>query len=316
MEAPISIGKGLPLGKAEGVTSWVTSYIVTESSAFPSWSISYIMSIISGLESWHGNLGIVSRLLLYSSLVSSFAVTWSWSSGRRVNRATMSRYILLLSATLLALFSLAPGQKTTTTTTSALDSAYTIPPDADVGQPIIPNVVDPEAINPQSVCPGYRAFNVKSTSNGFTADLTLAGDACNVYGNDIESLSLIVEYQAVDRLHVEILPRYIGSENYTWFILPEELIPKPHVEGDSDSYASSSDLNFTWSNEPTFSFKITRKSTGDILFNTEGSELVYEDQFIEFGSSLPENYNLYGLGEVIHGFRLGNNLTRKIVHFV
>ncbi|KAI2628098.1 glycoside hydrolase family 31 protein [Hypomontagnella submonticulosa] len=222
----------------------------------------------------------------------------------------MSRYILLLSATLLALFSLAPGQKTTTTTTSALDSAYTIPPDADVGQPIIPNVVDPEAINPQSVCPGYRAFNVKSTSNGFTADLTLAGDACNVYGNDIESLSLIVEYQAVDRLHVEILPRYIGSENYTWFILPEELIPKPHVEGDSDSYASSSDLNFTWSNEPTFSFKITRKSTGDILFNTEGSELVYEDQFIEFGSSLPENYNLYGLGEVIHGFRLGNNLTR------
>jgi hypothetical protein len=38
---------------------------------------------------------------------------------------------------------------------------------------------------------------------------------------------------------------------------------------------------------------------------------VYEDQFIEFASPLPENYNLYGLGEVIHGFRLGNNLTSK-----
>jgi alpha-glucosidase (family GH31 glycosyl hydrolase) len=26
----------------------------------------------------------------------------------------------------------------------------------------------------------------------------------------------------------------------------------------------------------------------------------------------PENYNVYGLGEVIHGLRLGNNLTRII----
>jgi alpha-glucosidase len=38
--------------------------------------------------------------------------------------------------------------------------------------------------------------------------------------------------------------------------------------------------------------------------------LVYENQFIEFVSALPENYNLYGLGEVIHGLRMGNNFTR------
>ncbi|KAI0384220.1 glycoside hydrolase family 31 protein [Hypomontagnella monticulosa] len=309
MEAPISKGRGILLGKGEGVTSWVTSYTVTESLTFPSRLISYIMSIASGLEAWHGNLGTASRLLLYSSLVSSFAVTWSWSSGR-LNRSTMKRYILVLLATLFTLFSLAPGQETSTSTTSASDSVYSIPPDADVGQPIIPNIVDPQAIDPQSVCPGYKASNVKTTSNGITADLTLAGDACNVYGTDIESLSLVVEYQAVDRLHVEILPRYIGAENHTWFILPEVLVPKPQVEGDCDGYASDSDLKFTWTNEPTFSFKVTRKSTNDVLFNTEGSKLVYENQFIEFGSSLPENYNLYGLGEVIHGFRLGNNLTR------
>ncbi|KAI1137277.1 glycoside hydrolase family 31 protein [Hypoxylon sp. FL0543] len=222
----------------------------------------------------------------------------------------MARYILMLSVTLLALFSLTPGQQTSSTTTAALDSAYTLPPDANIGQAIIPNIADPQAVNPQSVCPGYKASNVKESSSRFTADLTLAGNACNVYGTDIEALSLVVEYQAVDRLHVEIQPRYIGTENYTWFILPDELIPKPHVEGNPDSYASSSDLGFAWSNDPTFSFKVTRKSTGDVLFTTEGSQLVYEDQFIEFGSSLPDNYNLYGLGEVIHGFRLGNNFTR------
>ena len=74
----------------------------------------------------------------------------------------------------------------------------------------------------------------------------------------------------------------------------------------------NSDLNFVWSNNPSFSFTIFRLSTGDVLFSTEGKKLVFENQFIEFASSLPENYNLYGLGETIHGLRLGNNFTKTI----
>lgn len=73
-----------------------------------------------------------------------------------------------------------------------------------------------------------------------------------------------------------------------------------------------SDLIFHWSNEPTFSFTFARKSSGDVIFSTKGTVLVYENQFIEFVSSLPENYNLYGLGERIHGLRLGNNFTATI----
>ena len=57
---------------------------------------------------------------------------------------------------------------------------------------------------------------------------------------------------------------------------------------------------------------VTRKSTGDVLFNTTGTKLVYEDQFIEFVTNMPENYNVYGLGERIHGLRLGNNFTATI----
>ena len=49
-----------------------------------------------------------------------------------------------------------------------------------------------------------------------------------------------------------------------------------------------------------------------VLFSTEGTKLVFENQFVEFASSLPENYNLYGLGESIHGLRLGNNSTKTI----
>lgn len=73
-----------------------------------------------------------------------------------------------------------------------------------------------------------------------------------------------------------------------------------------------SDLQFDWSNDPTFSFSVTRRSTGDVLFDTSESVLVYENQFIEFVSALPTDYNVYGLGERIHGLRLGNNFTATI----
>lgn len=200
---------------------------------------------------------------------------------------------------------------TTTATTTSYREVFTIPAEADVGQPLLPNILDPEAVDMQTVAPGYTASNLQNSSSGFTADLNLAGSAVNVYGTDIENLTLTVEYQSRGRLHVEIQPRYIGPENETWFTLPEAIVPKPAASSDEVVSPEGSDFDLSWSNDPTFSFTVKRKSTGDTLFTTKGSKLVYEDQFIEFASPLPDNYNLYGLGEVIHGLRLGNNLTSE-----
>ncbi|KAK4151087.1 hypothetical protein C8A00DRAFT_45655 [Chaetomidium leptoderma] len=200
-----------------------------------------------------------------------------------------------------------PGQ-----TAAGQAPVFTLPSSADVGKPVLPNIKDPKAVDAQVVCPGYTVSHSRETETGFALNLDLAGPACNVYGNDVEHLALSVEYQTDDRVHVEIRPRYIRPQNESWFLLPEELVPRPsHRPGDQGGYAHS-DLAVTWSHDPTFSFSVTRKETGDTLFSTKGKVLVYEDQFIEFVSSLPENYNLYGLGEVIHGFRLGNNLTRTL----
>jgi alpha-glucosidase len=44
-------------------------------------------------------------------------------------------------------------------------------------------------------CPGYTASNVVTTESSLTADLTLAGAACNAYSDDIKDLKLVVEYQ-------------------------------------------------------------------------------------------------------------------------
>ncbi|KAL1304342.1 hypothetical protein AAFC00_000741 [Neodothiora populina] len=192
-------------------------------------------------------------------------------------------------------------------TQSTYSVQFTVPAAADVGQNILPNIKDPNATDAQTVCPGYTASNVKRSAYGFTAILTLAGDACDVYGTDVDVLNLTVAYQSSHRLGVNISPAYLSAENITQFILPENLIDLPEQEGINST--SESDLQFTWSNEPSFSFTVLRKSTGDVIFSTEGTVLVYENQFIEFGSALPENYNLYGMGERIHGLRLGNNFT-------
>lgn len=49
--------------------------------------------------------------------------------------------------------------------------------------------------DPLASCPGYTASNVKITDSGVTADLALAGTACNVYGDDLQGLTLQVVYE-------------------------------------------------------------------------------------------------------------------------
>lgn len=44
-------------------------------------------------------------------------------------------------------------------------------------------------------CPGYTASNVVTSDTGLKADITLAGKACNAYGDDLKDLILEVTYE-------------------------------------------------------------------------------------------------------------------------
>ena len=171
---------------------------------------------------------------------------------------------------------------------------------------LVPNIEDPAAPDAQNLCPGYIASNVATTASGYTADLTLAGDPCNVYGNDIVDLSIIVEYQNQKRLSVKILPRYLAPSNSSQFILPAYLTGLPDIE--SGAAFGKNDFNFTWYNDPSFQFSISRGD--EVVFSTLGTVIVFEDQFLEIVTTMVPNYNAYGLAEHISNFRLGNNLTR------
>lgn len=265
--------------------------------------------------------------LIYSLFIVSYLLSWLRlrpARGPALGIIMYSSPLFIYNAFIfytLLLSRISNAQSVSKTTTRALaedvtatssKSVFTVPSDAQNGASILPNIKDPEAVDAQSVCPGYSASNVVRTISGLTATLKLAGTACNLYGTDIETLNLTVEYQSADRLAVKISPAVIDSSNASQYIIPDNIVQRPSTDPDADASSLTSDLEFVWSNKPTFSFSVIRVSTGDKIFSTENTILIFQNQFVEFVSTLPENYNLYGLGESIHSLRLGNNYTKTI----
>jgi len=146
-----------------------------------------------------------------------------------------------------------------------------------------------------AACPGYKASNVKTTATGLTADLTLAGTACNAYGTDIDDLVLSVSYDSETRLHVKIQD---AANNV--YQVPESVFPRPEAHGVKPCKSA---LKFEHTAEP-FSFRVTRSDTGEVLFDTSAASLIFESQYLRLRTSLPDDPNLYGLGEHSDPYRL------------
>lgn len=100
------------------------------------------------------------------------------------------------------------------------------------------------------------------------------------------------------RLHVLIQDRK-GLR----YQIPEDIFPRPKSSQDVSS--SHSPLSFEFKKDP-FSFKVVRKFSGEVLFDTTASSLVFEPQFLRLKTWLPKDPNLYGLGEHMDSFRLIN----------
>ncbi|KAK1057199.1 hypothetical protein LTR12_013002 [Friedmanniomyces endolithicus] len=156
-----------------------------------------------------------------------------------------------------------------------------------------------------SACPGYKASNVKTSDTGLTASLSLAGTACNAYGTDLTDLTLTVEYQTNERLHVKI--QDAGNQVYQ---VPSSVFDRPSSSGNCS--ASSADLVFNYIESP-FSFTVLRRSTDETLFDTSAASLIFESQYVRLRTSLPASPSLYGLGEHTDPFMLNTtNYTRTI----
>ena len=154
-------------------------------------------------------------------------------------------------------------------------------------------------------CPGYSARNVHTTATGLTADLSLAGEACNAYGTDIEELRLSVNYDAATRLHVKI-----EDAAGVAYQVPTSVFGTP--DSSHSVSAEDSELEFRHEESP-FSFSVVRRSNGEVLFDSSAAPLIFEDQYLRLRTSLPEDPNLYGLGEHSDSLRFNTtDYTRTI----
>ncbi|KAI6119733.1 glycoside hydrolase family 31 protein [Pisolithus croceorrhizus] len=173
-------------------------------------------------------------------------------------------------------------------------------------------------------CPSYTGYTLTSLvelQHGLSAQLQLAGPACNAFGSDVANLTLEVTYQSQSTIRVNIFDT--AKEQ---FAIPSSIIPPPPLP--TRSLTNDSDLVFNYDPSP-FTFWITRRSDPDSMpvfdtrisslpptpippFNAsdpstafDGFPLVFEDQYLQITSALPLGTNIYGLGEVVasSGFR-------------
>ncbi|CAI7628563.1 unnamed protein product [Penicillium bialowiezense] len=150
-------------------------------------------------------------------------------------------------------------------------------------------------------CPGYKASNIKQLGPRLTADLNLAGDACNTYGSDLSDLKFLVEEQSENRLHVLI---YDANEDV--YQVPESVITRPGIEKEQ----KESSISFDFEENP-FSFRILRGE--EVLFDISGINLIFQSQYLNLRTWLPNDPNLYGLGEHSDSLRLPTtNYTRTL----
>lgn len=89
--------------------------------------------------------------------------------------------------------------------------------------------------------------------------------------------------------------------------VPESVLPRPES---GNSNRESSDLKFDYVEEP-FSFTVSRED--EVLFDTSASNLVFQSQYLNLRTWLPDEPNLYGLGEHTDSLRLETmNYTRTL----
>jgi len=112
----------------------------------------------------------------------------------------------------------------------------------------------------------------------------------------IKTLHMIVSFHDQSTFRIKIF----DQEEQRWEI-PEEF-PFPHFKINHVIPKEQGDCNIEVQANP-FSFVVTRKSTGEILFDTRNKQFVYSNFYIELSTSLP-TANVYGFGERNYKFNL------------
>ncbi|GAB0175790.1 kinesin-like protein KIF21A [Grus japonensis] len=125
----------------------------------------------------------------------------------------------------------------------------------------------------------------EKTANGWRVTLNKR-QALSLFGNDISPIVLEVEFQTKDRLRFRLY-----DPNRQRFEVPLK-IDSPGVTADEASY----DVEFV---DDSSRFRIKRKSTGTVLWDSPLVDLFFSNQFLQITTTVPST-SVYGFGEHEH----------------
>jgi alpha-glucosidase (family GH31 glycosyl hydrolase) len=182
------------------------------------------------------------------------------------------------------------------------------------------------------VCAGYAVKSFNETDYGLEVSLGLV-DGKNLFGEDVATLQMSVYFDTEVRAHhmhtrvhdvrAYILTHYVrvhslvnvdvianqtrmhvkifDPNNERWEVPRVVLTKLPAKKPARTEY------KFSYTAKP-FGFAVSRRSTGEVLFNTTTTGvfngLVFEDQYLEISTQLSPNANIYGIGEHVKPLRL------------
>ncbi|KAI8142898.1 alpha glucosidase [Fennellomyces sp. T-0311] len=151
--------------------------------------------------------------------------------------------------------------------------------------------------------PGYSVKGKASkTKTGLEIPLEIRSkddEGIDLYGKTIEDLVVTVDFEAADRLHVKI-----GDKDQKQVIVPDSPLglERPKLR----KPAKKLNYEFKYAENP-FGFQVIRKSDKAVIFDTTDYPLVFEDQYLEITTAVPDDANIYGFGETtLPNFRRDN----------
>ncbi|XP_037703405.1 sucrase-isomaltase, intestinal-like [Choloepus didactylus] len=112
-------------------------------------------------------------------------------------------------------------------------------------------------------------------------------DSISLFGNDISPIGMDIEYQTKNRLRFRIY-----DPNNKRFEVPLNIDSPPNAPVDPD-------YEIEFLNNTSLYFRIIRKTTGTILWETSLGGLIFSNQFLQMTTTLPST-SVYGFGEHEH----------------
>eukprot|EP00878_Enallax_costatus_P002700 GHUV01002888.1.p1 GENE.GHUV01002888.1~~GHUV01002888.1.p1 ORF type:complete len:873 (+),score=203.93 GHUV01002888.1:194-2812(+) len=142
----------------------------------------------------------------------------------------------------------------------------------------------------------YSTAATTSIAGGPTTvtQLALNSEVLSEYGTSFEQLSVEATPETASRLHVKISP--VGQQRWE---VPESIVQRPGPAADLSPSSIAYEVQRP-AGEPgqPFALTVTRRSSGEPIFDTSGHRFVFKDQYIELTTNVPADADLYGIGEV------------------